>query len=147
MSYSSVPEATVSLMIGLIVACCTLGSMCKTTCPPRWIKPRIGGLSFSNVPRPGAPCSLRHRPGRPLLPPRPVGPCARPQRKLRRSRPGLPVCLAVPAPLGRVCKRLHPEQDHADVDHGEVVVAALFIAGGDAPGLFEAVDEPLDLVA
>src|SRR3954451_6673984 len=49
--------------------------------------------------------------------------------------------------LGRVCKRLHPEQDHADVDHGKVVLATLFIPGGDAPGLLEAVDQPLDLVA
>src|SRR3954470_14901708 len=49
--------------------------------------------------------------------------------------------------LRRVCKRLHPEQDHADVDHGKIVLAALFIPGGDAPGLFEAVDQPLHLVA
>src|SRR5215210_2952648 len=41
-------------MIGLIVACRTLGSICNTACPPRWISPRIGGLSFSCVPRPGA---------------------------------------------------------------------------------------------
>ena len=51
------------------------------------------------------------------------------------------------AGLGRVCKRLYPEQDHADVDHGKIVVGALFIAGGDAPGLLEAVDQALDLVA
>src|SRR4051812_12767355 len=49
--------------------------------------------------------------------------------------------------LGRVCKRLQPEQDHADVDHGEIVVATLLIAGGNAPGLLEAVDQPLDFVA
>src|SRR5690242_17014512 len=57
---------------------------------------------------------------------------------------------APPAPvdgLGRVCKRLQPEQDHADVDHSEVVVATLLIAGGDAPCLLEAVDQPLDFVA
>src|SRR6195952_4387352 len=51
------------------------------------------------------------------------------------------------AVLGCVCKRLHPEQDHADVDHGEIVVATLLIASSDAPRLFEAVDQPLDFVA
>src|ERR1700712_3070843 len=105
MSYSSVwisvPDAIVSLIIGLIVSCCPLGSMCQTTCPPRWIKPRIGGLSFSNVPRPGAPCSLRHRPGRPFLPPLPVGPCARRRHKLHRSRLDLPVSQPVLAPPDR----------------------------------------------
>src|SRR3954454_14751512 len=50
-------------------------------------------------------------------------------------------------PLGRVCKRLQPEQDHADVDHGEIVVATLLIPRSDAPGLLEAVDQPLDFVA
>jgi len=40
--------------------------MRRTTWPPRWIRPRIGGLAFSSVPRPGAPASLRHRPGRPF---------------------------------------------------------------------------------
>ena len=49
--------------------------------------------------------------------------------------------------LGRVCKRLQPEQDHADVDHGEIVVATLLIASSDAPGLLAAVDQPLDFVA
>src|SRR4051794_24907771 len=49
--------------------------------------------------------------------------------------------------LGRVCKRLQPEQDHADVDHGEIVVATLLIPRSDAPGLLEAVDQPLDFVA
>jgi hypothetical protein len=33
------------------------------------------------------------------------------------------------------------------VDHDEIVVGALLIASGDAPGLLEAVDQPLDLVA
>src|SRR3978361_713844 len=47
------------------------------------------------------------------------------------------------ARLSRVCKRLHPEQDHADVDHGEIVLATLLIAGGNAPGLLEAPDQPL----
>jgi hypothetical protein len=42
-------------------------------------------LSASCVPRPGVPFSLRRRPGRPLLRPRPVGPCARPRRRLRRQ--------------------------------------------------------------
>src|SRR3954454_6216068 len=45
-----VPLATAALMIGWIVVCCTLASMRSTTCPPRWIRPRIGGLSFSSVP-------------------------------------------------------------------------------------------------
>ncbi len=51
MLYSSVWTrvlgATAVMMIGLIVACCTLASMRKTTSPPRWIRPRMGGLSFS----------------------------------------------------------------------------------------------------
>src|SRR3954447_16416175 len=44
MSYSSVwislPGATAWVIIGLIVACCTLGSICRITGPPRWISPR-----------------------------------------------------------------------------------------------------------
>ena len=40
------PGATASRMIGLIVACCTLGGICYTKCPPCWIRPRIGGLFF-----------------------------------------------------------------------------------------------------
>src|SRR3954463_2781169 len=51
------------------------------------------------------------------------------------------------SPLGRVCKRLQPEQDHADVDHGEIVLATLLIAGGNAPGLLEPIDQPLNSVA
>ena len=54
------------VMTGSIVLCCTLASMCRTTGPPRWIRPRIGGLSFSDVPRPGMPLSLRRRPERPF---------------------------------------------------------------------------------
>jgi len=53
MLYSSVwmkvPSATAALMIGLIVACCTLASLCSTTWPPRWIKPRMNGLSFQRA--------------------------------------------------------------------------------------------------
>src|SRR3954453_20790062 len=49
--------------------------------------------------------------------------------------------------LGRVCKRLQPEQDHADVDHGEIVVATLLIPRTDAPGLLESLHHPLDFVA
>ncbi len=79
--------ATAAVMIGLIVACCTLASMRSTTWPPRWIRPRIGGLSFSSVPRPGAPASLRHRPSRPFWPLASAAPCARPRRKPRRSLP------------------------------------------------------------
>src|SRR5215213_4283156 len=70
MLYSSVwtrvPGATAASMIGWIVTCCTLASMRRITCPPRWIRPRMGGLSFSRVPRPGAPDSLRPRPSRPF---------------------------------------------------------------------------------
>src|SRR3954454_12351096 len=91
MSYSSVwmraPLATAASMTGWIVFCCTLASMRMTTCPPRWIRPRTGGLSFSSVPRPGAPASLRRRPSRPFLQLPQVGPCARPRRRPRRSRP------------------------------------------------------------
>ena len=53
--------------------------------------------------------------------------------------------VAARAGLGRVCKRLHPEQDHADVDNGKIVLTTLFIACGDAAGLFEAVDQSLDI--
>jgi len=88
MLYSSVwtrvPGVTAAMMTGLIVACCTLASMRSTTCPPRWIRPRMGGLSFSSVPRPGAPASLRQRPSRPFWQSPPVGPCGQP----RRSRVG-----------------------------------------------------------
>src|SRR3954467_15422546 len=56
MSYSSVwtrvPLATAAVMIGWIVICCTLASMRRTTWPPRWIRPRMGGLSFSTCPGP-----------------------------------------------------------------------------------------------
>ena len=62
------------------------GHGCSTTWPPRWIRPRMGGLSFSSVPRPGAPASLRQHPSRPVWPPPPAGPCARPPRRPRRSR-------------------------------------------------------------
>src|SRR3954468_22582811 len=59
MSYSSVwirvPLAMVFSMMGWIVACWTLASIWRTTSPPRWIRPKIGGFSFSRVPRPGAP--------------------------------------------------------------------------------------------
>jgi len=59
MLYSSVwtrvPGVTAAVMIGLIVAYCALANMWGTTCPPRWIRPRIGGLSFFNVPRPPLP--------------------------------------------------------------------------------------------
>src|SRR3712207_8508217 len=43
--------------------------------------------------------------------------------------------------------RSEPEQDHADRDHGEVVGGALFVAGGDAAELLEAVDQALHPVA
>src|SRR3982750_4322301 len=70
MPYSSVwtrvSVATAASMIGWIVICCTLASMCRTTGPPRWIRPRMGGLSFSSVPRPGAPAGRGRGPNRPL---------------------------------------------------------------------------------
>ena len=50
--YTSVPGTMVSLMKGSMVFCCTLASRLITTCPPRCIIPKTGGLSFSNVPRP-----------------------------------------------------------------------------------------------
>src|SRR6478736_2732323 len=49
---------------------------------------------------PGIPFSLRRRPGRPFLRPRPVGPCARPQRRLRRSRLRRSASRALSAPPG-----------------------------------------------
>src|SRR4051812_42925429 len=54
-------------MIGLTVFCFTLGSIRRTTWPSRWIKPRIGGFSFSSVPRPQVPLSRRRRPTRPFF--------------------------------------------------------------------------------
>src|SRR4051812_8467925 len=71
MLYSSVsiivPLTTIASMIGLIVFCFTLGSIRRTTCPSRWIKPKIGGFSFSSVPRPQAPFRRRRRPARPFF--------------------------------------------------------------------------------
>src|SRR3954470_11274409 len=59
MSYSSVctsaPFATVASITGRIVTCRTSGSIRRTISPPRCRRPRIGGLSFASVPRPGAP--------------------------------------------------------------------------------------------
>src|SRR5215213_10827098 len=41
--------------------------MRRTTSPPRWTRPRIGGLSFSSVPRPGAaPSADAGAPGAPF---------------------------------------------------------------------------------
>src|SRR3954454_11197587 len=82
MSYSSVWtrvfRATAAPMIGWIVFCWTLASIRSTTCPPRWIRPSTGGLSFASVPRPGpapppAVAAVRAAPfcdvGRPALVP------------------------------------------------------------------------------
>jgi hypothetical protein len=44
-------------------------------------------------------------------------------------------------------RRLQPEQDHADGDHGKVVGGALFVAGCDAAELLEAIEQALDAVA
>jgi hypothetical protein len=49
---------------GRIVACRTFSSIRTTTAPPRWIIPKIGGFSFSKVPRPRAPFRQRRRPRR-----------------------------------------------------------------------------------
>ena len=76
-------------MIGLIVFCFTLGSIRRTTWPSRWIKPRIGGFSFSSVPRPQAPLSRRRRPARPFFGRPPGCPCARRRRRPRRPRPAV----------------------------------------------------------
>ena len=70
MSCSSVlisePGATKRVMMGSMVRCWTLGNIRITTRPPRWIMPKTGGFSFSRVPRPRAPLSLRRRPARPF---------------------------------------------------------------------------------
>src|SRR4051794_11764089 len=91
---TSAPFATVASITGRIVTCRTSGSIRGTISPPRCRRPRIGGLSFASVPRPGAPLSRRRRPGRPFLRPRPAGPCGRPRRGPRRSRPRLPAAPA-----------------------------------------------------
>jgi hypothetical protein len=49
--------------------------------------------------------------------------------------------------LGRVCKGLQPEQDHVDMDHRAIVVGTLFVPGGDAPGLLEAVDQLFESIS
>src|SRR5512143_2147843 len=71
MSYSSVytcvPGPIVARSNGSIVLCWMFSSMPMTTSPPRWSIPRIGGFSFSKVPRPGTPLSRRRRPLRPLF--------------------------------------------------------------------------------
>jgi hypothetical protein len=71
MSYSSVwisaPAATLAKTSGLIVACLTFASICATTSPPRWMIPRIGGFSFSSVPRLRAAFSRLRRPARPFF--------------------------------------------------------------------------------
>lgn len=48
--------------------------------------------------------------------------------------------------LGRVDKS-DPEADGAEEDHGQIGSRGLFVARGDAPVLFEFVDQPLDQVA
>src|SRR3954466_5338791 len=94
--WSSVPGATACVMIGLMVACRTVGNICRLTAPPRWIRPRTGGFSFASVPRPGAPGSLRRRPGRPFFRPRVVGPYARRHDKPHRPRQCLPASRQAP---------------------------------------------------
>ena len=65
-------------MIGWMVACRTLASIRMTTWPPRSIMPKIGGFSFSKVPRPRPPFNLLRRLCRPLA----------------RTASGLPLCPA-----------------------------------------------------
>src|SRR5919112_4482178 len=59
MLYSSVwtrvPSATTASMMGWIVFCCTLASMRMTSCPPRWIRPRTGGVR-RGAPNPSPAC-------------------------------------------------------------------------------------------
>lgn len=66
MLYSSVktvvPGTIVDMMSGAIVTCWTLGNIWMTTSPERWIMPKIGGFSFSSVPRPRAPFKRLRRP-------------------------------------------------------------------------------------
>src|SRR5215211_4245699 len=67
-----------------------------------------------------------------------IGECRRAPMAGDRSRPRRP----------RAClQRLQPEQDTADVDHGEIVGGTLFVAGCHSPGLLEAIDQPLDPVS
>jgi len=49
--------------------------------------------------------------------------------------------------LGRVCKGVDPDEDGAEVEHGEVVGRALLVAGRKAPELFQAVEQALHSVA
>src|SRR4051794_20989893 len=63
-------------MIGWGVFFWAFGSLRITTWPPRSIMPKIGGFSFSRVPRP--PFNLLRRPSRPLA----------------RTASGLPLCPA-----------------------------------------------------
>src|SRR5215468_2114461 len=58
--YTRVPARMVSVMKGSMVFCFTFASRLMTTCPPRCIIPKMGGLSFSMVPRPLLPGSDIH---------------------------------------------------------------------------------------
>ena len=66
MSYSSVstnvPGKIVCSISGRIVTWRTFSNICMATWPPRWIIPKMGGFSFSSVPRPRAPLSRFRRP-------------------------------------------------------------------------------------
>jgi len=59
-------RATVSAITGLIVTCCTFGSLRITSSPSRWSSSRTGGFSSASVPRPRFPFSRRRRSLRPL---------------------------------------------------------------------------------
>src|SRR4051794_24373745 len=60
------PFATLASITGRIVVCRTLASIRTTTSPPRWSRPRTGGLSLSSVPRPGAPPAAAGAAGAPF---------------------------------------------------------------------------------
>ena len=98
-----------------------VGQHRSTTWPPRWFRPRTGGLSFSNLPRPGALASLRQRPSCPFSQTPPAGPCARPPHKPQRSRWMLshpaPPRLVPPLALWRPTRRVVAPSSPAHPKH------------------------------
>jgi len=71
MLYSSVKTVVSGRIVdrinGSMVACLTFSNIRMTTSPERWIMPKMGGFSFSNVPRPRAPFKRLRRPFRPFF--------------------------------------------------------------------------------
>ena len=49
--------------------------------------------------------------------------------------------------LGRLCKVSEPEGDGGNVEHGKVVLGALFVSCGDAAELLEAIEQALHTIA